>query len=366
MIDGIVTLDLSRTACGLARGVSPAFVAGPENRLVAHAVGSLLEGASTDSAAFSPLVLVGPAGSGKSQLVQAIVRRRQTASAEIIPIPKDSSPQALAEETVAYFTAADFTRDLLLAVHERTTAAWRRRVRSAKVLVIEDLEQFLHGSPAQEELRFTIDAIRDSGALLAFTADREPASLTNLEPGLRDRLCEGLVVRINRPGRAAREGILRLAAQTRGIELSDDDVARLARRDVGTAAQLLGKLNRHAHVNRTAAAAGAEIASSELLLAHEDGTGIPLKQIIAATARYFAVPQAALLGPSRRTSLVKARNVAVHLARQLTTLSYADIGRGLGNRDHTTIMHAERRIQEQTAADPAIQRAVEDLNRMLR
>ncbi|WP_428307312.1 helix-turn-helix domain-containing protein [Lacipirellula sp.] len=91
-----------------------------------------------------------------------------------------------------------------------------------------------------------------------------------------------------------------------------------------------------------------------------------LKQIIAVTARYFSITQAALTGPARRASLVEARNIAVYLARRLTSLSYADIGRGLGGRDHTTIMHAERRLAERITHDPVTQQAVDELDRLLR
>ncbi|MCC6492003.1 MAG: hypothetical protein IT424_03170, partial [Pirellulales bacterium] len=91
-----------------------------------------------------------------------------------------------------------------------------------------------------------------------------------------------------------------------------------------------------------------------------------LKQIIALTARYFGVTQAALAGPSRRSSLVQARNIVVHLARRLTDLSYADIGRGLGGRDHTTVMHADRRVADLLDRDPTTQQAVEELDRLLR
>jgi chromosomal replication initiator protein len=91
-----------------------------------------------------------------------------------------------------------------------------------------------------------------------------------------------------------------------------------------------------------------------------------LKQIIAVTARYFTITQAALTGPSRRTSLVLARNVVVHLARHLTGLSYAEIGRALGGRDHTTIMHADRRLADQLLHDPAVQQSVDELDRLVR
>jgi chromosomal replication initiator protein len=308
---------------------------------------------------------VAASGSGKSQLVQGIVRhwRRQ-----------------LEPSQVEYFTAADFCREVQAASDESRIAAWRHGIRSLRLLVIEDLQRLRPRPMFQQELRDAVDAITAAGGIVVFTAEREPASVGHLDPGLRDRLTAGLTVRLQRPSLAARRAILQLAASARGILLTDGELGRLASREAASPAELIGRVA----CSITSGTLPLEGRAGEGVVA---GTRVPtpspqggggqsssdgredfaqLKQIIAVTARFFSITQAALIGPSRRTSLVEARNIAVYLARRLTTLSYADVGRGLGHRDHTTIMHAERRLTERLSHDPVTQQAVDELDRLLR
>jgi chromosomal replication initiator protein len=340
VIEGVVHLDLPPSELpAAAPGAIRSFVAGPENSLIALPLERLFQVDELAEVArrFNPLVLVGPSGSGKSQLVQGVVRHWR---------------RRLGAERVEYFTAADFGRQCQAATAEGRAGQWRRHIRSLLVLVVEDLDRLRRRDTIQQDLRISIDAVLDGGGIVIATAEREPGSLSQLDTGLRDRLAEGLAVRVQRPALAAREAIVRLAAQARGLTLADDDIARLARREAATAAELLGRVARKAVISDDS-----DGGCDQLAL---------LKQIVGATARYFGVSQASLVGPSRRISLVQARNVAAYLARRLTTLSYAQIGRRLGGRDHTTIMHAERRLTAQLAQDATLQQAVDELDRLLR
>ena len=342
----------------------PSFIVGPENELIVSPLERLLSDVDLADAAtlFNPLVLVGPSGSGKSQLAQGIVRHWR---------------RRLEPMQIEYFTAADFCRETQAATDESRLAAWRTHIRSLRLLVIEDLQRLRPRAAFQQELRHAIDAIVAGGGIVVVTAEREATSLAHLDSGLRDRLTAGLTVRLQRPSLAARKAILQLAANARGLMLTDQELARLAQREAGSSAELIGRvasLRPSGSLPLAGRAGEGVIASTRVPTPSPQGGGeqtVPnntarLKQIIAVTARYFTVTQAALLGPSRRTSLVEARNVAVHLARRLTSLSYADIGRGLGGRDHTTIMHAERRVSDRLAHDPAVQQAVDELDRLLR
>lgn len=327
----------------------PSFVVGPENELVVSPLERLLSDVDLAEAAtlFNPLVLVGPSGSGKSQLAQGIVRHWR---------------RRLEATQVEYFTAADFCREIQAATDESRIEPWRTHIRALRLLVIEDLQRLRPRAAFQQELRHAIDAIVASGGIVVVTAEREATSLAHLDSGLRDRLTGGLTVRLQRPSLAARKAILQLAANARGVMLTDQDLARLAQREAATPAELIGRVKKP----RPAVAETGHQPEPSLPPTDAPNDHARLKQIIAVTARYFTVTRAALLGPSRRTSLVEARNVAVHLARRLTSLSYADIGRGLGGRDHTTIMHAERRLSDRLAHDPAVQQAVDELDRLLR
>jgi chromosomal replication initiator protein len=224
-------------------------------------------------------------------------------------------------------------------------------------LVIEDLQRLRPRATIQQELRDAIDAIIAAGGLVIVTAQREPAALDGLDRGLDDRLAAGLTIRLQNPGPEARQVLVSLAAAARGLVLTEQEAATLAQRETGAAAQVIGSVAN----GRPSARSPKHPAPADAAREHDQ-----MKQILAVTARYFAITQAALTGPSRRTSLVAARNIVVHLARRLTTLSYADIGRALGNRDHTTIMHAQRRLDEQRASDPVTQQTIDELDRLLR
>ena len=351
LIDGVLQLELPGSdAPAAASGMLPSFVVGPENELVVAPLARLLGDLPLEQASqlFNPLVLVGASGSGKSQLVQGIVRHQR---------------QRLEPSQVEYFTAADFCREVQAASDESRIAAWRQGIRSLRLLVIEDLQRLRPRPMFQQELRDAVDAITAAGGIVIFTAEREPASVGHLDPGLRDRLSAGLTVRLQRPSLAARRAILQLAASARGIMLTDAELGRLAQREAGSPAELIGRVAASAKPRPVVAEPAAEH-NRPPSDSREDFA--QLKQIIAVTARFFSITQAALIGPSRRTSLVEARNIAVYLARRLTTLRYADIGRGLGHRDHTTIMHAERRLTERLSHDPVTQQAVDELDRLLR
>ena len=185
-------------------------------------------------------------------------------------------------------------------------------------------------------------------------------------PGERRQLSDfaaGLLVRLQSPGPAARKALLRQAASARGLLLDDEQLARLAQRDAGSPAEVKGRISTSSGPLPLEGRAREGVEAGTSAIQNDQAT---LKQIIAITARYFTVTQSALTGPSRRTTLVLARNIVVQLARRHTALSYDDIGRALGGRDHTTIMHADRRLAEQLASDPGLQQTFDELNRLVR
>ncbi|HYO24098.1 MAG TPA: DnaA/Hda family protein [Lacipirellulaceae bacterium] len=369
MIDGVLQFDFPGpgASTGLAEPSSP-FVVGPENRLLAAPVERLL-GAPTALAPplCNPLVLVGPAGSGKSHLVQGLVR---------------AVSQRVGAQQAAYFTAADFGRERQAAEAEQRLDAWRDQVRGVRLLVVEDLDRLRPRATIQRELRATIDAVTLGGGNVVVTAHCEPMLISHLEPGLRDRLTAGLTIRINRPDLPARRALLAQFAAARGLDLASDRLDCLAQKECGAAGQLLGRLAlaeqsltrqssaTHGPATHGAASHGpsgvpggpADSAGSSLPT-HQGAA--PVKHILAVTARYFGLSQSALTGPSRRRSLVQARNMVVYLARRHTDLSYADIGRALGNRDHTTIMHADRRLADQLASDAETEQTLANLDRII-
>jgi chromosomal replication initiator protein len=370
VVDGVLQLDVPRTSVdfGVAATAAP-FVVGAENALLVPAVQRLLaaENPTDLGLQFNPLVLVGPSGSGKSHLAQGIVR---------------AWSGRLEPAQLAYYTAADFGRERQAAEIERRLAAWRANTRAVRLLVIEDIDRIRRRATIQGELRGTVDALIAAGGVVVVTSLREPLLCESLEPGLRDRLTAGLTVRLQRPELPARRAILAHAAKARDVSLDAVALERLAQRSCAAPAQLLGRLAKAtngtsaSHPGAGRAGEGGESvdrgdpstpeSSPSKAGERSDLTHAPaIKQILAVTARYFGVTQAALISSSRRTSLVEARNIVVHIARRLTCLSYADIGRALGNRDHSTIMHGERRLIDRLAVDSTTRQAVDELDRIL-
>ena len=342
MIDGVLQFDLPGPLEATSTpGAAQPLVLGSENRLLAPPLAALL-GESLDQAAvrFNPLVVVGPSGSGKSHLCHGIVRQWN---------------ERLPAGAVAYFTAVDFGRQCQAARDEGRLIAWQHALRSVRLLVIEDLDRLRPRPAIHRQLRQAIDALLAAGGVLLATSRRAPAVCTPLDAGLRDRLAAGLTVRLAPPELPARRAIVATAVAARGATLSAERQQQLARHPCRAPAELLGRL--------AAATLDGPLESDSHV--PPDALRPQLKRMLATIARYFGVTQAALAGSSRRRGLVAARNVFVHFARQYTPASYAEIGRTLGGRDHTTIMHAERRLAEWLEADPSLQAAVDELDPLM-
>jgi len=330
------------------RAVSPqlcrssTFVAGPENRLALPALERLLSGDQLSEAAelFNPLVLLGSTGTGKSHLARGITRHWRS---------------RLGDSEVEYLTAIDFARQLRAAREEGQLDNFRDRLANLQLLVVEDLHRLPHRPFVQRELRDTLDVLIETGALLVVTTQQPPAAMADLEAGLRDRLSGGLTVRLQTPGIEARRELLQLKAAERGLQLDDQQLQLLANKTEGPAPQLFRAL---AEFNLTKSLPVEQSIDS----LHPP---LKLKQIIAVVARYYSLTQAALRSAARRKSLVYARSVAVHLARTLTDLSYAQIGESLGRRDHSTIMHASQTLEKRLLSDASTQQDIEELKRIL-
>ncbi|MBX3434691.1 MAG: ATP-binding protein [Pirellulales bacterium] len=343
MIDAAFPIELP--ASPGEPGASSCIV-GPENELLAPALVRLLAPEPLPAAAegFNPLVLTGPSGAGKTLVAQAAARH---------------FARCYGVERAHYFTAADFCRELHEAGADGRSGEWLARLRRTALLVVEGLDRLRPRHPAQWELRALVDAIVAAGGCVVATARQPLACLPQLEPGLRDRLAAGLTIGLNWPGESARRAILAGEAARRGLRLPAETLDLLARKHDGPATKALGAL---ARLDATPVARLADDGESHALFA----AGAPsLKQIVAVACRYFRITQTALASPSRRKSLVHARCVVAYLARRLTECSYAEIGRALGGRDHTTIIHAESRIQDLLVHDAATAEAIDHLGRIL-
>ena len=333
----------SESACGPdPHGAVGDFVVGPENRLVNVALGDLLGQAGS---LYSPMVLYGPSGVGKTHLALAVVAHWKA--------QPDRSP-------VKYAVAIDFVRELAEAIETKTLDEFGVAYRRASLLVLEDL-QHLTGKPAaQRELVQILDSLADDQARVLVTASRSPGMFDDLLPGLQSRLQAGLAVPVVLPGPATRAIMLRRLAGARGMELSEPLIDFLAENISGAVPAL------DAALIELQIGGSLSIEAARRWLADRRREDPTLREIALATARHFSLRLGDLRSAARQRNLVVARGVAMYLCRSLTHQSLEQIGGYFGGRDHTTVSHGCRRTEDLLQTEPAIGEAVVLLQSRLR
>ena len=337
-LPGRLLAPSTRAAASTTKASRLGFVAGEENRLVANTINCFLRPVSSPDTP-KLLALCGASGTGKTHLAQGLVHHWHA---------QRGAKSAL------YLTAGDFYRQLLDAIKRDTVVEFRRALRDRELLAIDDLQELSDHAYVSQELRYTLDVMAESGSTIVVTSRRPAYTLANLTPDVRSRLAAGLMLQLAAPGNAARVRIIRRASESLGRPVSGETANRVAESLPGTANDLFGA------VFELCAAP-----NIDQLLAARVARQPQLREIFAAVARYFKLPQAQLKSHSRRKSLVTARAIAIYLARKLTGASYEEIGRALGGRDHTTIIHNNRKIERDRFREPIIQEAIEELSRTL-
>jgi chromosomal replication initiator protein len=319
------------------------FVIGESNRL-AHA--AALAVAEAPAEAYNPLFLHGPPGLGKTHLLGAIANYL-----------REGAPQL----TVRYSTAEAFTNEFVAALRASGAEGFKHRYRDLDVLLIDDV-QFLEGKRhTEEEFFHTFNALYEGGSQLVLSADRIPSDLSTLANRLRDRFEWGLTVAVEPPNLATRLIVLQRLAREAGVEVDDRDALKvLARRVDSNIRQLHGALTRVvAYASLRAQPLSTELVEEVISYPAAAGPSM-VESIQEAAADAFQLPRSALLGPSRSAGPLRARQLAIYLCRQMTDLSLPQIGRAFGGRDHTTVLHAIRRIEQRCRkGDPEIEGQLE-------
>lgn len=332
------------------------FVPGPANEF-AHAVARRV--ASWADGHFNPVLFHGPYGFGKTHLLNALAWEAMR-----------NAPT----KRVVYLTAERFLSTFVRAVMDRQTAAFKEELRGADLLIIDDVHFIAGKQSSQEELFHTLTALVEDGRRVVFSSDRAPAAMTEMDARLRSHLSAGLVCGLEPADRALRLGILdrKLQALSRqhGFEptLRQEVLNFLADRFTDSVRELEGALN------TLSARAGEGVARLTLdevqaILRPHLRAGekrITIDDIQKATSEHYGMKQADLLSERRNRAIARPRQAAMWLAKQLTTRSLPDIGRRFGGRDHTTVLHAVRRIEALRADDPVLNQDLETITRKLR
>ncbi len=326
------------------------FITGKSNELARAAA---LRVAESPQVAYNPLFLYGGVGLGKTHLMHAIgwhIRQR------------------FPERRVVYLSAEKFMYQFIRALRFKDTMAFKEQFRSVDVLMIDDI-QFIAGKEStQEEFFHTFNALCDQNRQIIVSGDRSPSDLEGIEERMRSRLGWGLVVDIHPTDFELRLSILQAKAERSGLRGIPVEVLDfLARRITSNIRELEGALNRisaySSLVGRPITIASAQEVLSDLLRAND--RKVTIEEIQKRVAEHFSIRFADMHSPRRARAVARPRQVAMYLAKQLTSRSLPEIGRKFGGRDHTTVMHAVRKIEELREIDSAFAEDIDLLRRKL-
>ncbi|MPZ25310.1 MAG: chromosomal replication initiator protein DnaA [Micromonosporaceae bacterium] len=310
------------------------FVIGSSNRF-AHAAAVAV--AESPAKAYNPLFIYGSSGLGKTHLLHAIGHY---------------ASQLGNARAIRYVSTEEFTNDFINSVRDDKSNAFQRRYRDVDVLLIDDIQFLETRERTQEEFFHTFNTLHNTNKQIVITSDRSPKQLSTLEDRLRTRFEWGLLADIQPPDLETRIAILQKKAAQERLHAPAEVLEFIASRISNSIRELEGALIRvTAFASLTRSAVELSLAEEVLRDFIPDGAEpqVTVDQIMASTADYFGVSLEDLRGPSRSRVLVNARQVAMYLCRELTELSLPRIGQAFGGRDHTTVMHAERRIRQQMA-----------------
>jgi chromosomal replication initiator protein len=329
------------------------FVIGASNRF-AHAAAVAV--AEAPAKAYNPLFIYGESGLGKTHLLHAIGHYARS----LYPGTR-----------VRYVSSEEFTNEFINSIRDGKADAFRKRYRDMDILLVDDIQFLADKESTQEEFFHTFNTLHNANKQIVLSSDRPPKALITLEDRLRNRFEWGLITDVQPPELETRIAILRKKAVQEQLNAPPEVLEFIASRISRNIRELEGALIRvtaFASLNRQPVDLGlTEIVLKDLIPGGEDATPeITASAIMAATADYFGLTVDDLCGSSRSRVLVTARQIAMYLCRELTDLSLPKIGSQFGGRDHTTVMHADRKIRALMAERRSIYNQVTELTNRIK
>jgi len=333
------------------RYIFETFVIGSSNRF-AHAAAVAV--AEAPAKAYNPLFIYGDSGLGKTHLLHAIGAYAKELYGNV---------------RVRYVSSEEFTNDFINSIRDDKASAFQRRYRDLDILLVDDIQFLENKERTQEEFFHTFNTLYNANKQIVISSDRPPKQLTTLEDRLRSRFEWGLITDIQPPEIETRIAILRKKAAQDKLNAPDDVLEYIASKISTNIRELEGALIRvtaFASLSRQGVDLGlAEIVLKDLMPT-DAAPEITGQAIMAQTAAYFSLTLEDLCGTSRSRVLVNARQIAMYLCRELTDLSLPKIGQMFGGRDHTTVMHADRKIRQLMAERRSIYNQVTELTNRIK
>jgi chromosomal replication initiator protein len=324
-----------------ARYTFRTFIVGSANRL-AHAAS--LSVAERPGQAYNPLFLYGGVGLGKTHLMHAI------GNAVAARFPR---------KRVVYATSEKFTNEFITSIQQGRIDDFRARYRRIDVLLIDDIQFIADKERTQEEFFHTFNAIHEDGKQIVLSSDRPPKQIVTLEERLRSRFEWGLIADLTAPDLETRIAILRTKSEEQGVRVDSEALEFIARKVVSNIRELEGALNRIvAYASMQGMPIGVELAQAVLsnVLYSPRKRAVTPERIATAVADYYDVELEALRGQKRDRAIVVPRQIAMYLMREETDVSLLRIGAELGGRDHSTVLHACKKIDQEAARNEELRR----------
>ncbi|MBC8036317.1 MAG: chromosomal replication initiator protein DnaA [Rhizobiales bacterium] len=350
-------MTLDRTGAIDPHQTFESFIVGGSNQLAHAAVSRVADAAAGAAVSFNPLFLHAQSGLGKTHLLNAVCHR-----------VRERRPG----RKVMFLTAERFMYSFVLALRQRDTISFKDQFQSVDVLLIDDF-QFLQGKTMQQEFCHAFNSLVDARRQVIVAADVPPAQLDMIDQRMRSRLMGGLVVDIELPDLDLRRRIVQgrydaMQLRDPAVTIPGDVLEFIANRITGSGRELEGALNRvSAYQQFNHAPITLDLAAMVLrdMQASPDGARIKIDDILKIVGRHYNVARTDLLSPRRARIVVMPRQIGMYLAKKLTARSLPEIGRRFGGRDHSTVLHAVRKIEEQIKTDDKLAREVALLIRLV-
>lgn len=327
------------------------FIAGGANEFGHSAMRAFAEGLNNE---FPHLFIHGGFGFGKTHLLNAAALEFRKRGKRTL-----------------FLRAEDFMRHFLGALHRKDTLAFKEEMRTAEVLIVDDLQHICRSTATASEFLYTVNAFADLRRRVVIAADRAPQALEGLGADIKSRLAGGLVIALGMPDRATRLAILQRRALdfTRlrpEVVLPDAVLERIADMEDASPREMIGVFSKLAtYADLTKKPVTAEMAQEAVGLRLAPGGKTSIEDIQRKTAEFYKLEVRDFHSPQRARRVARPRQVAMYLSRKLTTRSLPEIGRRFGGRDHTTVLHACRRVEALCAEDVVFRQEVDFLSQML-
>ncbi len=325
------------------------FVVGPSNRFAFAAAQAVAE---SPAKAYNPLFIYGPVGLGKTHLMQAITQEVQSRHPNL---------------KICYISSEKFTNELINAIRHRSGEAFRQKYRNIDVLLIDDIHFIAGKESTQEEFFHTFNALHDARKQIIICSDRPPKEIANLEERLVSRFAWGLITDIQPPDYETRVAILKKKLELESVRVPDDVVTFIAAEIKTNIRELEGAMIRVvAYSLLEEKPITLQVAKNVLKdMVRETVKTISVEMVQKEVASYFNIHVADLKTKKRHKNIILPRQVAMYLARKLTTHSLPEIGGAFGGKDHTTILHAFKKIEAELNTNLETKKIVDHLSFVL-